>query len=198
MFTCRHLFWILWTFNKSIWTVSTILLSQAWLSTYAGIYIWNNSGNKIHAYNHQHIPIQTSYDKTYMYIKFKHHVIKHTYIIQDILKNIMELSRFINNGKTSNGKVYMCTHARTRTGTHTHLGCTYLRCVCVSVCVCVHMCLGSVIVPIRKVVFCEAWTSYAKIFLTMSIFFGLRYWKWDKSVHFQSCFWIPDKYFRYS
>ena len=64
----------------------------------------------------------------------------------------MELIRFIANGKTSNGKVYMCTHARTHTDTHTHLGCTYPRCVCM----CVHMCLASVIVPSRKVVLCEA------------------------------------------
>ena len=136
------------------------------------------------------------YIQTHMYIKFKHHVIKHTYIIQDILKNIMELSRFITNGKTSNDKFYLCTHGRTRTRTHRHTSKVYVPQVCM--CVCVHMCLGSVIVAIRKVVFCEAWTSYAKIFLTMSIFFGLRYWKWDKSVHFQSCFWIPDKYLRYS
>ena len=76
-------------------------------------------------------------------------------IRQDGLKNIMELSRFISNGKTSNGKVYMCTHARTRTRTHTHTH-THLGCTSRCVYVCVHMCLGTMIVPIRKVVLCEA------------------------------------------
>ena len=70
------------------------------------------------------------------------------YIKQDWLKNIMELSRFIFIEKTSNGIVYICTHARTRTH-------TVPRVYVPHVCMCVHMCLGSMIVPRSMVKVCE-------------------------------------------
>ena len=85
----------------------------------------------------------------------------------------------------------MCTHACTHT--HTLTSSVYPPHVCMFV----YMCLGIIIVSTRKAVLCEALTSYAEISQTMSIFFGLRHWILNKSVHFQLCFWIPDRYFRY-
>ena len=93
----------------------------------------------------------------------------------------MELGHFISISKTSNDM-----EKSTGGHIHAHTPCGHAH---------VHVCLGIKIVHTSQVVICESWMSYANIFRTMSISFGLCYWKWNKSFHLQTCFWIPENSF---